>query len=95
MLGTFVILPGDVIFEFDARVGSFMTPRGKYAMEFYRDHLRLHGTKYDFNVDYTNIHKIYLLPDPTTESQQFLVVCLKEGLQSGRQLYKYVLMRFI
>ena len=60
----------------------------------YKDYLRLHGTTYDFSILYKNIIKIYLLPDPKSASQ-FLVMCLKEGIQQGRQVYKSVSVFFV
>jgi structure-specific recognition protein 1 len=83
---------GDAIYEFKNTVGSFLVPRGKYAIEMYADHVRLHGTTYVFHLDYTNIIKLYMLPDPKTPSN-FLVFCLRDGLQQGHQVYPYLVLK--
>ena len=39
---------GDVIAEFSEEQGTFITPRGRYAMQMYSTFMRMHGAKYDY-----------------------------------------------
>ena len=41
---------GNMITELDESVGSFVTPRGKYTMEFYDNYTRLCGASYNYKV---------------------------------------------
>ena len=39
-----------------------IVPRGKYAVDFYGNHLGLHGTTFSHKIKYQNIQKGFLLP---------------------------------
>lgn len=41
---------------------NLIVPRGKYAMNFYANHLGLHGSTFSHKVKYTDITKGFLLP---------------------------------
>ena len=41
---------GDILVEFEQSKGTFLTPRGRYAIELYDWFLRLRGQKYDYKV---------------------------------------------
>ena len=36
--------------ELDERVGSFVTPRGRYTMEFYDNYMRMNGKTYTYKI---------------------------------------------
>ena len=50
---------GNMITELDDSVGSFVTPRGKYNMEFYDNYTRLCGTSYTYKVLYVFVMVYY------------------------------------
>jgi len=43
---------GNMITELDERVGSFVTPRGRYTMEFYDNYMRMNGKTYTYKILY-------------------------------------------
>ena len=43
---------GNMITELDERVGSFVTPRGRYTMEFYDNYMRMNGETYTYKILY-------------------------------------------
>jgi len=46
---------GDLLAEFSEEQGTFITPRGRYAMQLYSTFLRMHGAKYDYKITYEDI----------------------------------------
>ena len=40
----------------------FTVPRGKYNVYLYRKYLKLHGSSYNYTVNYENINKAFMLP---------------------------------
>ena len=41
---------GNMITELDERVGSCVTPRGRYTMEFYDNYMRMNGKTYTYKI---------------------------------------------
>ena len=41
---------------------KFLTPRGKYTLDFYKKSLRLHGKTFDYMIKYKHIWRGFLLP---------------------------------
>ena len=44
---------GNMIAEIDERFGQFVTPRGRYIMEFYDNYVRMNGNNYTYKVLFT------------------------------------------
>ena len=43
---------GNMIAEIDDRLGQFVTPRGRYMMEFYDNYMRMNGNNYTYKILY-------------------------------------------
>jgi structure-specific recognition protein 1 len=53
---------GQSIVDIEEAIGTFVTPRGKYAIEMHASHLRMHGKTYDYKINYQDLDKFFLLP---------------------------------
>lgn len=76
---------GNVIAEFDESMGTFLTPRGRYAIELYDSFLRLRGSKYDYKIKYDDISRLFLLPRPDEVHMAF-VIALDKPIRQGQQV---------
>lgn len=41
---------GNMIAEVNSQMGKFMTPRGRYTMEFYDNYMRMNGNNYTYKI---------------------------------------------
>ena len=41
---------GNMITEINSQIGKFMTPRGRYRMEFYDNYMRMNGNNYTYKI---------------------------------------------
>ena len=41
---------GNMITEINSQIGKFMTPRGRYSMEFYDNYMRMNGNNYTYKI---------------------------------------------
>eukprot|EP01041_Mallomonas_annulata_P003551 gene3551-7066_t len=83
---------GHIIAEFDNEQGTFVTPRGRYGIQMYSDFLRMHGNKYDYKIQYTDIGKLFLLPKPDGQHSA-LVICLEKPIRQGNQRYQHLVLQ--
>ena len=83
---------GDVIVEFDEAKGTFLTPRGRYAIELYGSYLRMRGAKYDYRIKYDDISRLFLLPKPDDVHMAF-VIALDKPIRQGQQRYQYLVLQ--
>lgn len=83
---------GDVIVSFDQSKGTFLTPRGRYAIELYDIFLRLRGQKYDYKIKYDDISRLFLLPKPDEVHMAF-VIALDKAIRQGQQRYQYLVLQ--
>jgi structure-specific recognition protein 1 len=90
----------EALVELPEAVGSFLVPRGRFAIEFFPTFLRLVGAAYEFKVQYKSIARIsYLpLPSPTAESHldatKFaIVISLDDPLRQGAQRHPHLVMQ--
>ena len=83
---------GDVIVSFDQTKGTFLTPRGRYAIELYDIFLRLRGQKYDYKIKYDDINRLFLLPKPDEVHMAF-VIALDKAIRQGQQRYQYLVLQ--
>lgn len=83
---------GDILVEFEQAKGTFLTPRGRYAIELYDWFLRLRGQKYDYKIKYDDINRLFLLPKPDEVHMAF-VVALDKPIRQGQQRYQYLVLQ--
>jgi len=83
---------GNVIVELDENKGTFLTPRGRYAIELYDSFLRMRGNKYDYKIKYDDISKLFLLPKSDDMYMAF-VIALDRPIRQGQQVYQYLVMQ--
>lgn len=88
---------GDILAELDEDVGMFLTPRGRYALEFYGSMLRMVGKTYEFKISYNNIARVYYLPKPNPSSTEVaryhIVISLQDPIKYGQQRYPHLVMQ--
>jgi structure-specific recognition protein 1 len=83
---------GDVITEFTDEQGTFITPRGRYAMQMYPTFMRMHGAKYDYKINYEDMGTIYLLHRPD-EISSSIVISLEKPIRQGNQKYPFLVLQ--
>jgi len=83
---------GDGLVEFEQAKGTFLTPRGRYAIELYDWFLRLRGQKYDYKIKYDDINRLFLLPKPD-EVHMASVIALDKPIRQGQQRYQYLVLQ--
>jgi len=83
---------GDILVEFEQAKGTFLTPRGRYAIELYDWFLRLRGQKYDYKIKYDDINRLFLLPKPDEVHMAF-VIALDKPIRQGQQRYQYLVLQ--
>lgn len=76
---------GSIIAEFDESKGTFLTPRGRYAIELYDSFLRMRGAKYDYKIKYDDISRLFLLPKQDDMHMAF-VIALDKPIRQGQQV---------
>ena len=84
---------GEKILQLPPEVGTFMAPRGKFALELYQSYFRMYGTQYDNKIRYEDIVSFFLLDNPNNIEKAF-VISLKETkkLRMGNQHYQHLVM---
>ncbi|CAK4069669.1 unnamed protein product [Aphanomyces euteiches] len=83
---------GKSIVELDESMGTFLTPRGRYAIELYGSFLRMHGKTYDYKILYSNINRCFLLEYPNSTNTAF-VISLEEPIRQGKQGYPHLVLQ--
>jgi len=83
---------GDVLVEFDEKLGSFLTPRGRYKIEMFAKEMRLHGKTYDYTIQYKHVARLYLLPKKMDTLFAF-VISLSVPIRQGAQRYAHLVMQ--
>lgn len=73
---------------------NLAVPRGKYTIDFYQKSLRFHGLTFNYNIEYRNITKGFILP-MTNESQVSIVLQLNKDkpIYQGQTVYRYIVMQ--
>ena len=82
---------GNVITEFTKEEGSFVTPRGRYAMQLMPTYMRMQGAQYDYKIMYTDIKKLFLLPKQDGMRCAF-VISLEKPIRQGQQKYRHLVL---
>jgi len=78
--------------EFDENKGTFLTPRGRYNLTLYDTYLRMHGTRYDYQIKYDDISRLFLLPKPDDVHMAF-VIALDKPIRQGQQRYQMLVLQ--
>jgi structure-specific recognition protein 1 len=76
---------GESIADLDIDKCYFLTPRGKYGLEMYKDSFRMKGKTYDYNVKYEHITQIFLLP-MNGDQHTCVVISLRNPIRQGKQV---------
>lgn len=73
---------------------NLAVPRGKYTIDFYHKSIRFHGMTFNYNVEYRNITKGFILP-MTNESQVSIVLQLNKDrpIYQGQTVYRYIVLQ--
>jgi hypothetical protein len=73
---------------------NLAVPRGKYTIDFYHKSIRFHGMTFNYNVEYRNITKGFILP-MTNEAQVSIVLQLNKDrpIYQGQTVYRYILLQ--
>ncbi len=83
---------GDAIVELPESVGTFVTPRGRYAIDLYQTYMRLHGKSYQYKIMYSSIRQFFYLPKPDGVHTA-IVIQLDEPVRQGKQRYRELVMQ--
>ncbi|CAM9671553.1 unnamed protein product, partial [Laminaria digitata] len=83
---------GKVLVEFNESQGTFDFPRGRYSIEMYSHFMRMHGSRYDYKIQYNDISKLFLLEKPDERYVAF-VVSLDKPIRQGQQKYQHLVLR--
>lgn len=83
---------GNAIVEFNENKGTFLTPRGRYTLTLYDTFLRMHGARYDYQIKYDDISRLFLLPKPDDVHMAF-VIALDKPIRQGQQRYQMLVLQ--
>lgn len=66
-----------------------VTPRGKFDFHFLNNVLKIHGTSFDYKINYKNMSRAFMLPKPDGIHIAF-VIALVSPLKQGKTTYPYL-----
>jgi structure-specific recognition protein 1 len=69
-----------------------VVPRGKYTIDFYQKNLRFHGPTFNYNVDYKNIQRGFILP-LSNEAQTAIVLQLAKPIHQGQTIHPFIVIQ--
>lgn len=67
-------------------------PRGRYDLEFFDKHFKMHGKTYDYKVLYSNVSSVYVLPKQDNYTVAF-AISLEHPLRQGATMYPHIIMQ--
>ncbi|VDK75633.1 unnamed protein product [Anisakis simplex] len=77
------------------------TPRGRYDIKVYQNHLSLHGKTYDYKIPIKTIMRLFLLPHKDGRHMYFVVqihsfiqISLNPPLRQGQTRYHFLVLEF-
>lgn len=82
--GTVVVSFGEIL---------FLTPRGRYDLDFYQDFLRLRGKTYDYKLQYNQIQRIFSLPK-MDGIHNLMILQVDPPLRQGQTKYNFLTLQF-
>lgn len=86
------IYSGDAIASFTDVL--FLTPRGRFDMDFYENSLRLRGKTYDHKIHYSHIERIFSLPKPD-DIHHLMVIQVNPPLRQGQTPYPFLVLQIV
>lgn len=69
----------------------FVTPRGRYDIEFFPGFFTLHGKSFTYKIRYKSVNRIFVLPDFQRSS---VVVSLDPGIRHGHAMHEFLQISF-
>ncbi|MFH4974322.1 hypothetical protein AB6A40_001031 [Gnathostoma spinigerum] len=69
------------------------TPRGRYDIKVYQNHLSLHGKTYDYKIPIKTIMRLFLLPHKDGRHMYF-VISLNPPIRQGQTRYHFLVLEF-
>jgi len=70
-----------------------IVPRGRYDVDLFPNHVKLHGKSVDFKILYNSISRLFLLPKPDGQHVAF-VVSLDPPIRQGNTMYPHLVFQF-
>eukprot|EP00123_Amoebidium_parasiticum_P017710 comp23957_c0_seq1/m.42413 comp23957_c0_seq1/g.42413 ORF comp23957_c0_seq1/g.42413 comp23957_c0_seq1/m.42413 type:complete len:685 (-) comp23957_c0_seq1:122-2176(-) len=70
----------------------FLTPRGKYQLEFFPKFVKLHGPTHNYNVMYQQVQRIFLLPKPDGFFYA-MALQLDPPVRQGQTMYPFLIVQ--
>eukprot|EP00871_Galdieria_phlegrea_P001031 jgi/Galph1/1929/GphlegSOOS_G608.1 len=70
-----------------------LVPRGRYDVDLYPNHLKLHGKSFDYKILYSAVTRMFLLPKPD-EAHITFVLSLDPPVRQGNTLYPHLVFQF-
>lgn len=83
---------GDAIASFTDIL--FLTPRGRFDVDFYANSFRLRGKTYDHKIQYTQVERIFSLPKPD-DIHHLMVIHVNPPLRQGQTPYPFLVMQLV
>uniref|UniRef100_A0A7S1TCE2 FACT complex subunit SSRP1 n=1 Tax=Compsopogon caeruleus TaxID=31354 RepID=A0A7S1TCE2_9RHOD len=83
---------GESIASFDEV--PVILPRGRYDVDLYPSHLKLHGKSADYKILYNSISRLFLLPKPDEVHVDF-VMSLDPPIRQGNTMYPHLIFHFL
>lgn len=68
-------------------------PRGRYDIDMFPNHIKLHGKSLDFKILYSSITRLFLLPKPNDTLVSF-VMSLDPPIRQGSTMYPHIVFNF-
>jgi structure-specific recognition protein 1 len=82
---------GETICSFN-EVG-ISVPRGRFEVDMFPNHIKLHGKSTDFKILYSSIKRLFLLPKPDEVLVSF-VMSLEPPIRQGNTMYQHIVFQF-
>jgi structure-specific recognition protein 1 len=70
-----------------------VVPRGKYTADLYKNFLKLHGSTFNYTIQYKNVVKAFLLPQPDSIHMSF-ILGFDKPLRQGNTQYRFLIFQF-
>jgi structure-specific recognition protein 1 len=68
-------------------------PRGRYEVDLFPNHIKLHGKSHDFKILYSSITRLFILPKPDDVLVSF-VMSLDPPIRQGSTMYPHIVFNF-
>lgn len=72
---------------------AIVVPRGRFEVDLYPNHIKLHGKSVDFKILYSSVTRLFLLPKPDDVLVSF-VMSLDPPIRQGNTMYPHIVFQF-